>query len=393
MRFEAFVSFRYLVAKRREKFISLISLISILGIAIGVMALIVVIGVMSGFDNDLKNKIMGSSPDIIVQRLDMGRSESELIGDLLKIKHVKAVSPFFSSQAMVKFNDSMSGVMLRGIAPDSEVNVTRISEYVKNKPFELGEEEIILGNELAKNLGIRKSDEVYIYTASGKNPVKLKVVNFYNCGMYDIDSAVIFVHISQANVLYKTEGLSRAFAVKLDDSFLARSVASEILADNREYFSAVTWMESNRELFSALKLEKSVMFIILSLIVLVACFNIASTLTMMVMEKTKDIGILKAIGVGNGSVMRIFALEGFIIGLLGTLLGGAGGFGLCYILKKYNFIKLPQDIYYIDHLPVSVRFFDSFVIMSAALVLTLLACLYPAFKASRLKPVDALRCE
>ncbi|MFA5155791.1 MAG: ABC transporter permease [Candidatus Omnitrophota bacterium] len=396
MRAELFISWRYLVTKRKEKFISLISFISVAGIAIGVTALIVVIAVMTGFDRDLRDKIVGNFSHITITGFK-GINEPEYDGLLKKIapnSHVKGVSPSVQGQVLLKEGNRFFAVALKGIEPYTEPQVTKIDKYITAGSLDaLGKEGIIIGSELAAYLGIKLGSAITVYSPTGKQ-FKLNVAGIFNSGMYDYDLNLTFVQIKTAQELLGMAGQFTAVSVKLDDLYLADKVRDELVSVLSYDYSLKTWTETNQNFFAALKLEKLAMFVILTLVILVASFNIISTLIVLVVDKTKDIGILKSIGMSSSQIRNIFTLEGFIIGGLGTFLGAAGGIGLCSLLKKYQFIKLPQDIYYIDRLPVAIELWpDIALIVLAAMVITMISTIYPAAKAAGLKPVEALRYE
>lgn len=394
MRYELIISLRYLLAKRKEKFISIISLISVFGVAVGVCALIVVIGVMAGFDNDLRDKIVGTNSHLVIEK-DGGIDNAQaVIKEIKAIPHVVTASPFLDGQAFIKTKDEIHGVIVKGIVPGEEVRVTRVGEYIKIGSIDnLKDDGVIIGTEMAARLSLKLGDRVSVFSPTYSAVKDLKVVGIFNSGMYDYDLNLTFVDLKQAQELFGSEGMAGGISVKIDDVYLAQDIRAKVQKRLGFPFWVRTWMDLNRNLFSALKLEKLAMFIILALIVVVACFNIVSTLIMVVMEKTKDIGILKSIGATNRSIMAIFTLEGFLVGAIGTFLGVAGGLGISYLLEKYQFIQLPRDIYYIDRFPVDVQFGDTLVIVVAALFISLLSCVYPAWQASRLNTVDALRYE
>ena len=394
MRYELLVASRYLLAKRREKFISIISLISVLGVAVGVCALIVVIGVMTGFDNELRDKIIGANSHIIVEQEGGIADAAALIKKIEAEPHVISAAPFLDGQAFIRAKDTMQGVSIRGIVAGEEVKVSKLGSYIKSGSMgALKDGGMLIGTEMAQRFALKLGDTVSVLSPIDGSSKDFKVVATFNSGYYEYDSALAFVDLKDAQELFGSEGKAGGIGVKIDDEYLAPQLRVKLQKELGFPFYVKTWIDLNRSLFSALKLEKLAMFWILALIVTVACFNIAATMIMVVMEKTKDIGILKAIGADNNSIRLIFTLQGFIVGAVGTALGVAGGLGLGYLLEKYQFIKLPRDIYYIDRFPVDIQYTDVGAIVAAALAISLLACLYPAWQASRLNPVDALRYE
>ena len=391
-----FISLRYLSTKRKEKFISLISVISILGVAIGVMALIVVIGVMAGFDRDLRDKIVGNYSHITVTSFNgIDTNKYEAISKrLLANHHVQGISPFIQGQILIKAGDRYVAIGVKGIEPKIEKETTKISQYlIKGDLDNLGPGSIFIGKELGYAIGARMGSEVTTFSPLGK-AYNLKVAGIFYSGMYDYDMNLIFMNLKTAQEILGLGNQISGVAVKLDNLYLADKIKGELAQSLGYDYNLRTWTEANQNFFAALKLEKLTMFIILTLIILVASFNIISTLIVMVMEKTKDIGILKAIGMTSSDIRKIFTYQGMLIGTLGIVLGALGGFLLCGLLEKYEFIKLPADIYYIDKLPVAIQLWpDIILIVLAAIVITLVSTLYPAAKAAKLEPVEALRYE
>lgn len=378
---------------QKERFISIISLISGLGVAIGVMALIVVLAVMTGFDIDLKSKIMGANPHIIVHS-EQGIPDYEALKTRIKaVPGVKDVAPYTSGQAFLYYKDKILSLNVKGIDAASEERVTRIRSYMGGGQVTLPPGGIIIGQELAGALGVGIGDEVTLSSPVVGLNTTFKVSGIFYTGMYDYDMTLAFLSISDAQSFFGVGSLVTQVGIGLHDPDRASKIKEALAPFLPPGLHLRTWMEINKNFFAALALEKLTMFVILTLIVLVACFNIISTLIVMVVEKTKDIGVLKALGATQKSIRSIFTWGGILIGFGGTLLGIAGGVALCVLLKKYQFIQLPKDIYYIDRLPVAMRWEDIALIAASALAITFLATVYPSYKAARLSPVDALRYE
>ena len=406
MNWQFLVSRKYLTSRHKEKFISAISLLSILGIALGVAALIIVIAVMTGFDEDLSAKIIGTNAHLEVVS-DYGVEPSEkLTARILAAGDVKAVSYFLNGQALIHHGDDVMGVIVKGIRPADEVRVGRLGSYMKAGSLALDGGGIVIGSELAARLGAGVGDTIGVISPtaiSAKNLLlpgalrskskSFRVAGVFTSGMYEYDSNLAYLSLADARALFGTGELVSGAAVRVETVSAVEDVKRALQVRLGPPYFVRSWIDMNKNLLSALKLEKTVMFIILTMIVMVACFNIASTLIMTVLEKTKDIGILKAIGATSANVMAIFALQGGLIGLIGTSLGAVTGVAVCWCLKTYRFIHLPKEIYYIDTLPVKIDQADITLIITASILISLLATLYPAYKASRMEPVEALRYE
>ena len=409
MSFEYFIGGRYLRAKQKETFISLITMLSIAGVTVGVMALIVVIAVMAGFESDLKQRILGVESHIVLMRHGGSFSDYRKISNQIDtLDGVTAATPFIYTQIMLRSPSGVSGAVLRGIDPDSAGRVIKILKHsgLQNlKQFQgQGNSKslmpgIILGKELARNLGVGEGDAVYLISSQGMiSPIgylpamkRFKVAGLFESGMYEYDGSLAYINLKDAQKILHMEGAVTGIEVRVKDIYDARNIAEKIVSNLGFPYWAKDWMQMNHNLFSALKLEITVMFIILALILLVAAFNIASTLIMMVMGKTKDIAILKAMGAQDSSIKKIFIFNGMIIGFVGTTLGVCLGFIMCEFLEKYKFIELPGDVYYISTLPVRLNPMDVLIIAAAALIICFVATLYPARQASKLNPVEAIR--
>jgi lipoprotein-releasing system permease protein len=414
MSYELFIGLRYLKAKRKQTFVSLITIISIAGVTVGVTALIVVLAVMNGFKEDLRDKILGVTSHVVISRFDGNISTYEQVKTQVEeVSGVAAATPFIYSQVMISSRQAISGAVLRGIDPDTASEVINLPKNLRAGSLEdlaaadelggtLATPGIIVGNELARNIGISRGEPVTVISPLGRlTPLgqvprsqTFRVTGIFDSGMYEYDSTLAYVSLKAAQRFLGIGDRVTGIEVRVNDIYKADQVSKAIgkALDGYPYWSR-DWMRMNKNLFSALKLEKIVMFIILTLIILVAAFNIVGTLIMVVLEKTRDIAILKSMGATRRSVMKIFMIEGAIIGFVGTILGLLGGYILCELLATYKFIELPQDVYYISTLPVKMNPVDVVLIALAAMVISLVATLYPAWQASRLDPAEAIRYE
>jgi len=410
MSFETFIGRRYLRAKQKQAFISLITILSVAGVALGVMALIVVIAVMTGFEADLKTRILGGQPQVMILRHGGAFTQyREILQKVEKTPGVEAATPFIYAQIMLRSKNGAAGAVLRGIDPESAGRVMKTlqdadlpsSTDVKSTPGSPPQiPGIVLGRELAKNLAVVEGDAIYLISPRGMiSPIghvptmrQFKVTGFFESGMYEYDQTFAYINIRDAQKIMRLEDSVTGLDIRVTELYDAGQIAQKI-ADKLGFpYYARDWMQLNRNLFKALKLERRVMFIILTLIVLVAAFNIASSLIMMVMGKTRDIAILKAMGTTERSVKKIFVFNGMVIGALGTLIGLGLGLVICTVLKHYNIHELAGDIYYFTtRLPVKLELLDVASIIAAALLICFLATLYPARQAAKLNPVEAIR--
>jgi lipoprotein-releasing system permease protein len=409
MNFELFIAGRYLKAKRRVSFISLISAISVGGVLVGVAALTIVLAVMNGFEDEVQRRIVGTNAHVIVLSHDRGglKADDELLNRIESVSGVEAAAPFVYSKGMITASGFSDGVVIKGIDLAREKLVTdvhqNISPVIEAIDLPDGSRGIVLGHYLANSLAVSAGDDVVLTSPLEGNPTifgmiprvkKFKVVGIFSSGMYDYDASFGYISIDAAQEFLGRPDHMTGVEVRLEDMYRAPDIADNIvLALGGFPYTASSWIELNRNLFSWMKTEKIVMFIILMLIVAVAAFNIISTLIMVVMEKRRDIGILKSMGATSRSVMRIFMAEGLAVGVMGTILGSAAGFVGCYLLQKYRFISLPGDVYFIDTLPVKMEAGDFLLVALAAIGVCFAATLYPSWKASRLVPVEAIRRE
>jgi len=410
MRYELFISLRYLKAKRKQIFISLITVLSMAGVALGVMALVVVLSVMSGFVEDLKKKILGTNAHLVIlQHGSPMRDYQEVIQKVQGVEGIVAATPFIFSQAMLTSETNVHGIACRGIDPNTAGRVINIEATLKKGSLiSLQKEEessghpgIFIGKELANNLGVQFEDTVVVVSPLGAlSPLgggppmkKFRVAGIFDSGMYEYDTSLAYVSLKSAQKFLAMNDAVSGVEVKVKDIYGVKKVADKIRRELGFPFWTKDWMQMNKSLFAALKLERTVMFIILVLIVLVAAFGIVSSLIMVVMEKSKDIAILKSMGATAKSIMRIFIFEGLIIGVVGTIVGLIAGYAICILLAKYQFISLPSDIYYISRLPVKTNVIDFFLVAFSAIGISFLATLYPSWQASKLDPAEALRYE
>ena len=408
MFFELFLSIRYLRAKRKQAFISVITVISVLGVMIGVMALVVVLSVMNGFRADLMSKILGVKSHLLVLSYKGAFNDYKgVAGRVGQVEGAVATTPFIHSQVMVNRSGNVSGAILRGIQPETAGNVLSIEGMIKDGSLSSlasswdGLPTIIIGSELSKQLGDYPGDILNMISPEGKltpmgrvpNSQKYKVAAVFDSGMYEYDASMVFVSLKEAQAFLGFGDRVSGLEVKVKDVYRSDKVGIKIQNALGNPYWTKDWKVMNRSLFSALKLEKFAMFVILTMIVLVGALNIISTLVMVVMEKTRDVAILRAMGASAKSIMTIFMVQGLLVGLVGTLAGLASGLGICHLLARYKFISLPSDVYYITTLPVRVEFWDVCLVSLSAVVISFLATIYPSWHASKLNPVEAIRYE
>ncbi len=423
--YELFISLRYLRAKRKQVFVSVITFISVAGIFLGVAALIIVLAVMNGFETDLRNKILGvNSHVVLMEYTGPMRDYQEVMKSISGMEGVVASTPFIYGQTMLKNGDRVSGVVMRGLSPEDAFKVINLgkmkegsTEYLSEKKrssINLGKDKdqlpgILIGKELAKHLGLFYADTVSIISPMGvATPMgmvprmkRFVVVGIFDSGFYEYDSTLAYISLKDCQEFLNMEGAVTGIEIKVNDIYKADTIAKSLEKKLGYPYWARHWMEMNKNLFSALRLEKRVMFIILSLIVLVAAFNIITALIMIVMEKNKDIAILKSMGATSKSIMKIFVLQGVISGAVGTILGCIGGLFVALNLdriskiveKIFHFKILPGDVYYLSELPSRVNYSDVLIIIVGTMVICFISTIYPSWRASRLDPSESLRYE
>ncbi len=418
MRYEWFIGLRYLKAKRKQKFISMITVISIAGVTVGVMALIVVLAVMSGFDKTLQEKILGTQADIVVlKNSPEGMADyDQVIGKVEEVNGIISASPFIAGQVMLSTESNVSGVVLEGIDPSRAGKVTELNSYIiTGRLRDLQETQdnttpgIILGVELAGRLSVSTGATLQAISPMGNvTPMgvvpkmkRFRVVGLFRSGMYDYDSTLAYVSLKSAQQFFNMDSRATGIEIKTNNVYGVNEIGNKIRQKLGSQFLIRNWMEMNRNLLSALRLEKIAMFIILFLIVLVAAFNIISTLIMVVMEKNRDIAILKAMGAPSRGILEIFVIEGLMIGLTGTGLGTALGLTVAFNLDRitgflenlFGFKFLPSSVYQIDRLPSQVNPADVIWIITISILISFLATSYPSWRASKIDPAEILRYE
>jgi lipoprotein-releasing system permease protein len=428
--YEIYIGLRYLRAKRRQRTISLNTFVSIAGITLGVAALIGTLGIMTGFKEDLQAKILGTTSHIVVQdRTKDGMAGYEaLVGQVETVPHVVAATPFVLRQVLLTSQSGVQGIVLRGIDPTKEVRVTELGKNIKagrlsdlttsapapatdkatadaatnpdpKTPATSVHPGIVLGKELSLRLGALVGDNVNVVSPVG--PVSaigmvpkirvFTVVAVFESGMFEYDSSLAYIGLEESQKFFNMNHAVTGIEVKVDEIFQAAEIARDIERAVGFPYWARDWMQLNRNLFSALKLEKTMMFLLLVLITLVASFNIVSTLTMIVTEKQREIAILKAMGATRQAIMRIFMLNGLIIGLTGTVIGIPLGYTFLWLIE--NYWTFDQTVYYISHIPVHVQAVDVVLVSVSAILISFAATLYPSYQAAKLDPAAALRYE
>ena len=410
---ELFVGLRYTHSKRRTHFISFISMTSMLGIALGVTALITVLSVMNGFEKELRDRILGMASHATVTTFAGRMADWQGLSQTLEEQSsIIAMAPYVQGESMLSQGKRVSGAIIRGVMPGMEGGVSDVVSHINGGDLTLlkaGEYNIILGSELAIVLGVGVGDSVTVVSPQvtiGPTGIlprlrRFTVVGVFEVGMFEYDRGVALVHIKDAARLFSLDDNVTGLRLKLEDIYDAPRLARELSAQLPGGYRVEDWTRQHANFFRAVKTEKRVMFIILTLIVAVAAFNIVSTLIMVVTDKRSDIAILRTLGASPGSIMKIFIIQGVVIGVLGTALGVAGGLGLALNVETivpaiesfFNVEFLAADVYYISEVPSELHWKDVWVMASVSMGLSLLATLYPAWRAARTHPAEALRYE
>jgi lipoprotein-releasing system permease protein len=409
--FELRVALRYLTAGRRQAFISLISAISVLGVGVGVMALLIALGLMTGLQGEIRTRILGATAHLSIFRGQQTAFPEyrEVVARVGRVPRVLGAAPALYSKGLITSSVASAVATLKGVVPDQERTVTELAEQVEEGDLDALQEEaatagvppVLLGRDLAISLGVRAGDVVTVTSPNGRlSPMgvlprvaKLRVAGTVRSGLYEFDSQWAYLSLGTAQRLFDVGDQASLVEVRVEDMYAVREVATDVLGAIGESYLTTDWIEMNQSLFSALWLEKTAIGITIGLIVMVAALNIIATLILMVMEKHQDIAVLVSMGASRGAIARIFMVQGSVIGVVGTSIGGLLGFGACRILDHYKLIRVPSDVYQISFVPFTLLASDAALVVVAALLVCFVATLYPALGASRLDPAEALRYE
>jgi lipoprotein-releasing system permease protein len=405
--FELFIALRYLLARRKQAFISLISLVSTIGVAVGVMALIIALALMTGLQGELRDRILGSMAHIYVWKTGGIQDVGAEVAKLRSVDGVVGAAPAIQGKALITTDRADAFISLKGIDPALEPDVTDLKKSMLRGRIEdlnANSEEvapgILIGRELSQQLGANVGDSVTLVTPQGTlspmgmipHPRRLRVVGIYSLGLYEFDSAYGFISLDVAKRLVG-KAATDLIQLRVADIYLAPQIAERVTARLGPEYISQDWADTNQTLFSALWLEKMAISIAVGLIVVVAALQIVATLILLVMEKSRDIAILKTMGTPSPRIMRIFMLQGLIIGIIGTTIGGIGGLALCWVLDRYRLIHIPMDVYQVSYVPFVVLPVDFVVVIVGAILICFLSTIYPSRQASKLDPVQALRFE
>jgi len=406
MSYELFIAKRYLTAKRKQAFISVITFISVLGITIGVMALVIALALITGFQEDVQDKVLGASSHIIISDLSGEGLENypQLISKIEGVRGIKFLSPVVYKTVLISGPSKSSGALLKGVDFSLEERESPWLQKLEQGGLPSPEAKrggILLGQEMAFQIGAGVGEVVTVLASSSRlSPIgimpkwkKLVVTGIFNTGLYDFDASTALISLGTAQKFFDMKDKISHLQIKIENIFQAPRIATQIKGLLPPFTYATTWMELNKSLFSALKLEKKVMFLTIALIVLVAALNIIASLILMVMEKTRDIGILKAMGATSQNIKKIFFLQGAVIGIIGTTVGISLGLIWCWLANTFKLIKVPVDIYMISHVPFHLKLVDLVLIISVTLLISFLSTLFPSHRAAKVDPVIALKYE
>lgn len=401
--FEFFIARRYLKSKG-GKFFSSGATTAIAGIFVGVAAIIIVLSVMNGFHQELKNRILGLTPHIIVTKYSYEpiNNYDSLLTSIRTFPGIASVEPFVYSKTIIRKESTSDGIIVRGIMNNSGTQIIDLKKNIIQGNFDISNDNIILGIDLARSVGARVGDDISLVapfageaTPFGFLPKvkRYNVAGIFDAGMYDYNATLVYVGLKNLQDFLQMGDAITGFEIKLKDINNTIKISRGIRQKLQFPYRVQDWISMNRNIFTALRLEKIVTFIVLVLIVLVAAFGIIGMLVTMVIRKTKEIGILNAMGTTKKSIVKIFILTGFLIGVIGTISGTIFGVAVSLILDRYRIINLPGDVYFIKNLPVQVELSDVLLVFAVALIISLLSTIYPAYKASKLTPVEAIRNE
>ena len=406
--FELHVAIRYLLAKRKQAFISVISLISTLGVTVGVMAVVIALALMTGLQQELRDRILGSNAHVYVFKQSGVTDYKAEVEKMMNLPHVLGAAPAIHGMGLASVASKASAIQIKGIDPQLEPNVTDLGTAIKSgsvgalRPAGPDDRDgILLGKDLASTLGVGVGDSISVLTPQGTLspmgmlpvPRRLRVAGTFSLGLYEFDSTYGFVALDTARRLVGTGDTNEYIQLRLDDIFAAPQVAKLIPQALGSDYIASDWTEMDKSLFAALALEKIAVSLAIGLIVMVAALNIVASLILLVMEKNRDIAILKTMGATAKSVTLIFMMQGLIIGLIGTTAGAIGGFTIARILDRYQLIRVPVDVYQVTHLPFTVLPLDFTLVILTAILICFFATIYPSRQAARLDPAQALRYE
>ena len=407
--YEIFISLRYLRTKKRHGTVSLNTFISIAGVVIGVATSIITLSVMTGMQGYFRDKILSAVPHVVVMEYTgSGTGDIKALeAKVARVPHVVATTPFIYSQSMLSAKDRVQGVVVRGIDPKNEGRVTSLEKNITEGSLTDLEAQgrklpgIVIGEDLARKFSAIIGDTLTMVNPLGEEtPIgivpkmkKFELVGIFDAGMYDYNTGFVYISIPAAQKFFNMPGRVSGIQIRVDDVYRADKIGASIQSEAGYPYYTRSWIEMNKNFFSALKLEKIGMSLILIVIIIVASFNIIGTLTMIVMEKSREIAILKSMGASGRSIMKIFMFAGLVIGVVGTVLGSVIGYGAVSIITKSNLISLPRDVYQVSHLPLSITTLDVLFISLTALGISFMATLYPSWQAARQDPVEVLRYE